>query len=419
MQASPTLRDVVKVFEYDQFGRMGKAFLPYTVYNTNELLRPQGTTEQASFYQAPLATIPKETQRPYSENTYDNSPLNRVISQAGVGTAWHNAGRTVQTTTRIDNSNRIYFFRYNDETEPPTLDTRYGNTDGRYPPGMLTYQEQVDEENHVSREYKNMFGRSVLKEVEESAGSYFQTYTVYDVVGNVRVVFPPEASAKLAEYFEASTAGKQAFLNRWTFQYRYDEYSRTVAKRIPGADWVHYVYDTWDRAVLTQDGAQRTRNEWLFTKYDIFNRPVATGTYTTTRTHAELRADVKAIVDPARRYETPAAGTVGYTLSNTFPAGIADANLLTIVYYDNYNFLTSQWDQENNIGAYAYTPVAGLPLTFPLLTSVKDKTTGSKTRIVGQGRWLNAVTYYDRKYNVVQTMAENHLGGVDRLTSVV
>jgi hypothetical protein len=76
-----------------------------------------------------------------------------------------------------------------------------------------------------------------------------------------------------------STDAVCSTLDNYAFLYKYDNQRRMIAKRVPGADWVYMVYDDRDRLVLTQDGNQRANNQWLFTKYDVLNRPVSTGIY--------------------------------------------------------------------------------------------------------------------------------------------
>ncbi|MFT2011584.1 RHS repeat-associated core domain-containing protein [Pontibacter sp. 13R65] len=49
---------------------------------------------------------------------------------------------------------------------------------------------------------------------------------------------------------------------------------------------------------------------------------------------------------------------------------------------------------------------------------VRGQVTGTRTRMVGTERWLTAVTYYDSKYRPIQTIADNHLDGLDRTSTV-
>ncbi len=43
--------------------------------------------------------------------------------------------------------------------------------------------------------------------------------------------------------------------------------------------------------------------------------------------------------------------------------------------------------------------------------------TGSKVKILGTNKWLNTVVYYDERGRVIQSIAENHIGGIDRVTN--
>jgi len=44
-------------------------------------------------------------------------------------------------------------------------------------------------------------------------------------------------------------------------------------EKVPGADSVLMFYDQWDRISLTQDSNLRAGHNFLFTKYDVLNRP--------------------------------------------------------------------------------------------------------------------------------------------------
>ena len=58
--------------------------------------------------------------------------------------------------------------------------------------------------------------------------------------------------------------------------------NQIIEKKIPGAGSIYLVYDVLGRIILTQDAAMRYNDpkNWLFNKYDAFNRPILTGVYT-------------------------------------------------------------------------------------------------------------------------------------------
>ena len=62
------------------------------------------------------------------------------------------------------------------------------------------------------------------------------------------------------------------------YVYVYDTRNRLVENKLPGKNWEYIIYDKLDRPVLTQDANLRVSNVWMFTKYDVFNRPIYTGT---------------------------------------------------------------------------------------------------------------------------------------------
>jgi len=200
-----------------------------------------------------------------------------------------------------------------------------------------------------------------------------------------------------------------SLLDLYAFHYQYDERNRLISKKVPGANTVYIVYDQWNRPVLTQDGNQRASDQWTFTKYDAFNRPIITGVLTDTLSAAEIQ---EAIKTDTVRYESPFTGSGnihGYT-NNAFPVTIDE--VLSATYYDNYDFLAdTTWDEEGN----DFTFLAELGHSANSAT-VKGQVTGSKTKILGSNIFLNSVAYYDDRYRVIQNVAENQNGNIDRET---
>lgn len=104
---------------------------------------------------------------------------------------------------------------------------------------------------------------------------------------------------------------------------------------MPGADPIYIVYDRADHPVLIQDGNLRTKNEWLFTKYDALDREIVTGLLTSDYSHndfIEICRDTLVVEEFAFNYEMP---IIGYT--NRIKLG-NNIRVLTINYYDNHQF---------------------------------------------------------------------------------
>jgi hypothetical protein len=188
-----------------------------------------------------------------------------------------------------------------------------------------------------------------------------------------------------------------------------------VIKKLPGAAPVYMVYDLRDRLVLTQDGHQRTTNQWMFTKYDCFNRPVMNGIRQIT-SPASL-AGVQGLVDTY--YSTPSTpppgyaentntSTVGYSLNQSYSNDVTEANLLTITYYDNNLFTGFQsFAGSTDLGVTSYN------------SKVITKVTGGRVRVLGDNtHWYISTTYYDDRYRPIQSIKDNYLSGTERITNL-
>jgi hypothetical protein len=255
----------------------------------------------------------------------------------------------------------------------------------------------------ITKVYRNSKDQIVLNRIGDGT-QWHDTYYVFDIAGNPAYIFPPEASTRFAEY--ASTTDKQKFIDTWCFYSQVDEFGRTSSKKAPGGPLISMIYDKYDRLILVQDGNQRTTNQWTFTKYDIFNRPIITGFIT--GSEASLRDQAKTA---SIHHENRENNTIGYS-NVCFPAHSV-SNIETIQYYDDYSFLGyTDWDVDGNSFALQSEPDV-IDLTRIFTSVVKGYATGSKVRVGAQSKWLNSVLYYDHDYNVVQSVAENNMGGRD------
>ncbi|HRK55685.1 MAG TPA: RHS repeat-associated core domain-containing protein [Cyclobacteriaceae bacterium] len=270
---------------------------------------------------------------------------------------------------------------------------------------MLVINEAKNEEGNIVRTYSDFTGRTIMKEVLLSGTNCLRTYYVRNPYGEIAFIIPPKAIENLNP--------DQSFADTWYFQYEYDEEQRLVGKKSPGSGWVYTIYDRWERPVLTQDGNQRSKSpaEWSFIKYDEFNRAIVAGVYKTTSSRSAL---VTAVTSSSGRYETLNETSIGYTLNQSFPTTVIEDDLLSITYYDNYEFKdNSNWDIEGN----QYDFVAELGFSGVASYQTKNLVTGGKIKILGENIWLNSVTYYDSRYRKIQAIAEHQFGSADRLTN--
>jgi RHS repeat-associated protein len=407
-QGSATQKDIVTGFEYDQYGREIKKYLPYSdATGSNGGYRSTWKANQAAFYNGQLPNVDADA-APYNQIMLEPSPLGRPFAQGAAGTVWQ-----PNLSNAYDPASHVVQVQYMvnsllDNVRIMNMDSA-GNysSPGFYPAGQLTWKSTTDEQGQTVKEFTDMSGHIVCKRVIITSDS-LQTYYIYDNLDMLRGVIQPEGTVALQTNSWVYPTG---FAGKWMFLYRYDERGRMVMKKVPGADSVLMVYDQWDRLVLTQDGNLRllSTNNWLFTKYDALNRPIITGTITDTRSQALIRASV---MSASVRFETVLTSvTNGYTTTATFPSSSSYTLVNnTITHYDAYSNLPS-WSS-----TYAFVnenSVAAQNLF------VYGQVVATQTKNLSSSSYLRTVTYFDDRYRVSQVSADNFAGGIDRITKIL
>jgi len=213
-QASPSMKDGVQPIVYDPDGVERIKYLPYISQESNGQYKPNATGKAGTyntsvhhaFYTGSNDKVDNDEQ-PYAETVFEASPLNLVVKQGAVGTAWQpttepsaNAGddKTVKKRYAINYASDVVRFRYDEANAALSL-----HTDKYYPAGRLTVEITMDEHGRESRTYTDMDGRIILKKVEfDAAGGvplYACTYYVYTDLGELAIVLPPEATTRVIE----------------------------------------------------------------------------------------------------------------------------------------------------------------------------------------------------------------------------
>ena len=399
VNASPKGHDIVQPTVYDDFGRESKKYLPYVAENNNGGFIPNAENNVIAYYQNTISGKSSPDNKPFSDIDYENSPLNRVLSTNGVGKDWKSVP-----------------VNYDYQTNTTALSTWNENGSLKsYAANTLYVNQVTDEQGTITREYKNLLGQVVLKEtvaLTTQDTETFKTYYIYDDFGLLRTVVPPLATSP------ANT--------ELCYFYTYDKRHRMISKKLPGAEIIQMVYDKRDRLVLVQDGNLRndgdaTKESFRFTKYDQLNRPVMTGTIKIASTLENIRTQFKTHTTTTP-YETyTGSGVYGYSVDKSYPTGftITASDVETVTWYDSYGFkgLTDDLD--------FYT--SDLPADFRTTESEKTKglPTGSMVKAYepnGSGytmaqNEMYSANYYDDYGNVIQTIAQNHLNGLDVFSS--
>jgi RHS repeat-associated protein len=429
-QSSPLKNDIVSPIFYDANGREFRKYLPFVSQNNgwykSGVIDGVGNVigVASSFYSNGTADKIVDDSRPFTETIFETSPLNRPSQDYGPGKDWGPVigggnNKYVYHQYLVNNSSVELVIAWDVSTGVPVRST-VSNTNisgGYYSTGQLSIKSTKDEQGNEVREYADKLGHTILKKVQAVGGSpsltdvnsWTQTYYVYDDLGLLRYVLQPE----LTKAFVNSGGNPiQADLDKFAFQYQYDARNRMIQKQVPGSGAVYMVYDNHDRLVMTQDANQRPNKQWTLTKYDVLNRPIITGIYT----HNAIvdQVTMTGLISTINFYETynGVPATHGYT-TNVWP--MSGYTVLTVSYYDNYNFV-------NNLALgtdfnYATGEISGQePLSN---TAVVGHPTGGKINVLGTTSFLYSVNYYDSKYRTIQTIAQNNKGGWDRTTQVV
>ena len=357
--------DLIQPYVYGRGGRVEKSFLPYAgLGNLGNFDAGFSAASNWSVYGA------SEQSHAFSVTEYDGSPSNRVTKQTGPGSAWHAAGKGVTTAYGYNGADEVRLYRVSSDGGLVRS--------GYYAAGRLEKTTVTDEDGLVTESFTDNDGKTVLT-VSLNGTDRLETYTVYDALGRVRWVLPPEASHRLGAGTDTTV------LNRYAYRYDYDPRGLLIEKRLPGVDPVYYVYDGKDRAVLSQDGNQRSGNRWSYTLYDSRNRATETGEVVLAgKTASQLRSEAGSSLD-------------------YLPSGTRTA--LQYCLYDSYTASPTVTPH-----AFVATP-AYASAYHPLVTGCL---TATKTRILGSDTWQTTTLYYDDLGRVIQTVGDNRLGGLSR-----
>jgi len=422
--ATPGYADVVLPVTYDNLGRQAVTYLPYSIGNNgtfkstflpkeNVNYGVPAVSEHFNFYQSgdKIATDTK----PFAETFYEPSPLNRMIRQGQAGAAWQPSlsvsDHAVKKSYDLNEDYQVRQFLF-DQQNDQIIDKGYYFSD------RLFVTSTTDEDGNETVDFVDMNGRLVMKKVlyTESSGlsATADTYRLYDDRSNLIAVLPPNCVDKYT-----ANPNDASWLNE-SYQYRFDGRNRMIKKKLPHADWTYMVYDDRDRLVMIQDGNQRGKDvpEWTIMKYDALNRCVLTGIYKDTehRDWQSMQNKVTLYYNNLQSsqgwYDTyTSVGSLHGYDDKSFPQGISPQDYLTVSFYDDYGFKASQTNQQ------AFDADPAQVGNVSILSSPENYLTGSKTRILGEDKWLLAINYYDDNYNLVQVVKQDHLGGINRVNN--
>ncbi len=349
---SPTGQDLVTLTEYDALDRPIRQWLPTVFSNTGNYINPTSYTSGTRTYY-------ENDSKPYSLTEYEKCPSNKTLKQFGPGSDWQNNGKAMKNiyrgNTTADNC-RIY--------EVTSSGTALKST-GTYPAGELFTIQSTTEDGNISYTFTDKEGRLILERRMDGSDKY-DTYYVYDIYSNLAFVLPPAASDVLTATNSTWSISTNTTLQRYAYHYQYDSRNRCTKKYLPGCEYIAMTYDTADRMVTRQDGNQRhSGGSKTYYVYDDFGRQTVMGTQTSLGIRTPLQTN----------------------------------------YYDNYSSLTATGLGFNSSG--------GSDAAFST-SNAKGLLTGTKIALLNSTSTAYYTSYYyGKQEQLVQSHAQNHLGGLD------
>ncbi|MEM7185027.1 MAG: DUF6443 domain-containing protein [Bacteroidota bacterium] len=183
-------------------------------------------------------------------------------------------------------------------------------------------------------------------------------------------------------------------LDKLAYQYKYDDRNRMTDKKLPGKGWEYIVYDDLDRPILTQDANLRANNQWLFTKYDAFDRVAYTGIYTAGSNKSSKGNETRtsSLNETQDTSSIQIGDTDVYYSNSVYPTN--NLQVLTVNYYDNHVDYDGLVQPASVFGVVPTDEIQGLP-------------TVTKVRVLDTNDWITTRMEYDEKARMIYSATRN------------
>lgn len=364
---TPSHSNLVYLTEYDGWGRESRQWLP--------AVSSQIFMEPSSVASAVASSHGNDTHA-YMENHYDGSPLNRIVAQDLEGAEW--VGHPVKTEY-LTNTQQMPLACIDYSMSGNAL-----QTGSFYATGTLQVIKTTDVAGNVCYIFTDMQKHKVL-ERRMDGNSAHDTYYVYDQRGDLRFVLQPMYQ-------------EEASLEKYAFQYKYDDRHNVIEKRLPGCEPVRFAYDRANRLILSQDGRQRSSGKATFMLYDKHNRMVLKGVCDCSSL-PDLRSSIVTV-----SYDSSQNGicSTGYT-DPSWSLYTRNPQVEAAYYYDDYRFAGKGIFSTPGISLGAGT--------------AKGLLTGEITSFNNETPRICAVYQYDEKGRLVKTTKSNIMNGTETITT--
>ena len=416
-----TARDMVMPVVYDELGREQYQYLPFAANNTGSNTSMSDGKFKLNPFQQDSAfnkgLFSDETYY-YSKTVFEASPAARPLETYAPGNNWVGTASQSSEANRRGIKAKYWVNTTTDSVRIWTV-TDINNSFGTYASsssyaaGTLYKNATLDEHHKEVVEFKDKAGKVILKKVQLTASAdtgtgkgyagWLCTYYIYDNLDQLRAVIQPKGVEALAA---GSWTITSTLLDEQCFRYEYDGRGRMILKKVPGAGTVYMIYDARDRLVMTQDSNMRAAHKWLYTLYDVLNRPAATGLITDNTNY-----------NNAAYHRAQAATSTAYPNSGSYTDEI-----LTKTFYDDYSWRSGEGNPLSATRSTTYDSYlfnnSNTSWPYPQDATIQSSqltgmVTGTKTKLLGTNTYLYTIVFYDDEGRAIQTQATNISGGTD------
>ena len=241
---------------------------------------------------------------------------------------------------------------------------------GFYASGTLNMEMTIDEDGKIVQTFSNIIGEKILEHRDVNNDTYY----IYDDLGLLRFVLSPSYQ-------------EEANLEKFAYEYRYDERGRCIWKKLPGCEYQQLWYDNADNLMFSQDGEMRKKGVYMFYLYDNLMRQVIQGTT------AAINSSCTSAIASYQGTDTGLFGS-GYVPTNDL--GLKNEQLYLANYYDDHNFLNGQLAKQST----------SQDLSTTSSSSKKSYSKGALTGTISRdtdGKFLVAAIYHNQEGLVVET----------------
>lgn len=189
-------KDIIQHYEYDEFGRMVKQYLPLPSTQSSGNLIQNPSLAIGNYYLTELGDG-----RPFSEMRYDNSPLNRKLESASVGQTWQllpnsDNDHTTKYDYKVNAYQEVVLFEVDESNTTQPIAQSYYNS-GELLKNIIKNENWKPSDNLLNTKevFTDKNGRKIAEFIYEEDGANtkkLSTYYVYDNIGNLRYVLPPK-----------------------------------------------------------------------------------------------------------------------------------------------------------------------------------------------------------------------------------